>query len=91
MSPWKVLVPKSYASLCLGESCVSVHNEIAIQFLDLLRRYLIYTQPRVGKIIQTSSITGIHELVHAIKHTRAKPSKKDIVIAKSYYSIDWSP
>ena len=81
----------SLASLCLGEPCGSVHNEVAIQFLDLLRYYLIYTRPRVGKIIQTSSITGIHELVHAIKHTRAKRSKKDIVIPKSYHSIDWSP
>ena len=59
--------PKSFASLCLGEPCGSVHNEVAIQFLDLLRRYLIYTQLRVGKIIQTSSITGIHELIHAKK------------------------
>ena len=67
---------KSFASLCLGEPCGSVHNEVAIQFLDLLRRYLIYTQPRVGKIFQTRSITGIHKLVHAMKHTQAKRSKK---------------
>ena len=61
--------PKSFASLCLGEPCGCVHNEVAIQILDLLGHYLIYTQPWVGKIFQTSSVTGIHELVHAIKHT----------------------
>ena len=77
--------PKSFASLCLGEPCGSVHNEVATQFLDLLRHYLIYTQSRVGKTVQTSSITGLHELVHAIKHTRAKQLKKDIVIPKSYH------
>ena len=29
--------PKSFPSLCLGEPCGSVHNQVAIQFLDLPR------------------------------------------------------